>query len=175
MESSRAELFHQDLLSDLRKNSKPSDKAWQERYMKGIIIYLGVKVPQVRKIVSALMAQHELAAWSEDSILELFNRLLASDFAEEKLAGVLVLASKILKLQNWEEQLESIMTGFQSGQVADWATCDQVSFNNPTLVTLFHPSLFSSTTSSVSIHLSFVWTQSLKKYPRAGQGARHVA
>ena len=127
MQSSREDQFHRDLVSDLTECSKPSDKAWQERYMKGVIPYRGVKVPQVRKIASALMGKHEVATWSEDSILGLTKRLLASDFAEEKLVGVLILASKTPKLQNWEKQLELIKEKFQSGQIADWATCDQVS------------------------------------------------
>ena len=118
--------WHAELKSDLMKNAKSSDKIWSERYMKGILPFHGVKVPQVRILTSALIKKHELQSWTEESIYELAKQLLASEFSEEKLSGISVLTSKSLTFDDWEEQLRLVKSSFQSGQIQDWATCDQV-------------------------------------------------
>jgi 3-methyladenine DNA glycosylase AlkD len=116
----------EELRSELVKNGKASDKIWQERYMKGVIPFHGVKVPQVRTLTKSLIVKHELKKWSEISLHDLAKQLLEADFSEEKLAGILVLSTKGLTLQDWEEQLSFIKKAFRTGQIADWATCDQV-------------------------------------------------
>ena len=126
MDNEKVKKWIEDLRSDLVKNGKASDKVWQERYMKGVIPFHGVKVPQVRILTKSLIVKHELKTWPEQSLHDLAKQLLAADFSEEKLAGVLVLSAKGLTLQDWEEQLRLIKTAFQAGQIADWATCDQV-------------------------------------------------
>lgn len=143
MDNEKVRRWIQELRSDLIKNSKDSDKAWQERYMKGVIAFHGVKVPQVRILTKTLIAKHELKKWPEKSLYDLAKQLLAADFSEEKLAGVLVLSTKSLTLQDWEEQLSFIKTAFQAGQIADWATCDQVRAVNA-LLTLFKITMFAN-------------------------------
>ena len=118
--------WHAELKIDLTKNAKSSDKIWSERYMKGIIPFHGVKVPQVRILTSALIKKHELKSWNEKSIYDLVKQLLSSEFSEEKLSGISVLSSKSLTFNDWEEQLRLIKSSFKSGQIEDWATCDQV-------------------------------------------------
>jgi hypothetical protein len=54
MEREREDQFVEELISSLLKASNSSDKVWQERYMKGVITYRGVKVPKVRNLVSML-------------------------------------------------------------------------------------------------------------------------
>ena len=118
--------WHAELKSELLKNCKSSNKIWSERYMKGILPFHGVKVPQVRLLTSALIKKHDLQTWTEQSIYDLAKQLLAADFSEEKLAGITVLSAKSLTFNDWEEQLRLVKSFFQSGQIEDWATCDQV-------------------------------------------------
>ena len=118
--------FIKELKSELTKTSKPANKVWQESYMKGVIPFHGVKVPQVRILAKSLTKEHNLKTWEEQSLYELVKQLLAAEFSEEKLCGILVLSSKDLDLQDWEEQLRFIKASFQTEQIADSATCDQV-------------------------------------------------
>jgi hypothetical protein len=48
MTGEKVSKFCADLVSDLVKSSKVSNKVWQERYMKGAVLFRGVKNPQVQ-------------------------------------------------------------------------------------------------------------------------------
>jgi hypothetical protein len=62
---------------------------------------------------SDLIAKHGMKEWPEASVYDLAKQLLASDFAEEKLAASIVLSSKaVTQLHDWEEQLRFLRSAF---------------------------------------------------------------
>lgn len=136
MDDTKVKQFSESLRTSLINISSNADKTWLEKYMKGIITFHGVKVPKVRSLTTELVKKEDLKSWSDQSILHLAERLIESNFSEEKLAAALILADKSIKMNAWQGQVALLHKAFQAGHIADWATCDQVIFQFMSSITL---------------------------------------
>ena len=102
----------------LQAQSVPSKRAWWERYLKHVISFRGVPMAAIRQ---------EVQRWiPADGRVELAWALMRQPLAEEKLAGVLVLAEHVVP--SGEPSSEVLLSGlsplFAQGHIADWNTCD---------------------------------------------------
>ena len=110
-----------ELRARLAEAGDPAVKEWWERYMKGVIPFRGVPLPQVRSIVYGWWRE-----WVEPEPLpaqkELAFRLFDSDWSEDKLAGILAFERLAPRLEpsdlRYFEQL------FESGLLHDWGNTD---------------------------------------------------
>jgi 3-methyladenine DNA glycosylase AlkD len=102
----------------LRRLADPSKKAWWEAYLKGAIGFRGVPMAGVRR---------EVAAWlPAEGRVALAMELMRQELAEDKIAGILVLAEHAIPAGQTcgEELLPLLVPLFEEGHIADWNTCD---------------------------------------------------
>ena len=106
------------LQARLAARAQPSTKEWWERYLKHVISFRGVPMAGIRA---------EVNAWVPDAgRVELALELLRQPLAEDKLAGVLVLAEHVVPSGSppGAVLLPPLAELFEAGHVADWNTCD---------------------------------------------------
>jgi 3-methyladenine DNA glycosylase AlkD len=98
-------------------------RAWWGRYLKGAIEFHGVPMAGVREIVHGLWRDEGLDARTREEQLDAVLALFAQPYAEDKLAGILVLAELLLDTLGAED-VPFLARPFERGHVADWSTCD---------------------------------------------------
>jgi len=106
------------LQARLAARAQPATKAWWERYLKRVICFRGVPMAGIRA---------EVDAWvPDDGRVELALELLRQPLAEDKLAGILVLAEHVVPSGSppGAVLLPPLGELFEVGHVADWNTCD---------------------------------------------------
>mgnify|MGYP001809922254 FL=1 len=98
-------------------------KIWWERYMKHKIPFRGVPMSGIRECVHRVyetVSEYDVER-NESVALE----LLRQRFAEDKLAGIILLQEIHLKHEIEVERLfDSIFQLFESGYIYEWNTCD---------------------------------------------------
>ncbi len=98
-------------------------RAWWERYLKGAVAFRGVPMARIRAVVHALWHDEGLDALPADDQIDLALRLLAEPFSEDKIAGVLVLAERLLDELSLDD-VPRLAAPLARGDVDDWSTCD---------------------------------------------------
>ena len=98
-------------------------REWWERYLKGAVPFRGVPMGEIRAAVHAVWAEEGLEELSTDAQIDLALDLFAEPFAEDKLAGVLALAERLLSDLTLAD-LPRLARPFEDGQIDDWSTCD---------------------------------------------------
>ncbi len=94
-------------------------KDWWESYLRGVIGFHGVPMGEVRRIVhDAVEAPAE-----PDEIIDLARVLLQGPIAEQKLAGILLLA-EVAGPEAMLGRLGVLSEVFDEGHIFDWNTCD---------------------------------------------------
>lgn len=109
------------LQSALAAHADPVKKAWWERYLRGAMPFRGVPMATIRR---------EVAAWAPtEGQFDAALALLAEPLAEDKLAGILLLAEHVLPSgePRGPDLLAALVPSFDAGWVADWNTCDWLS------------------------------------------------
>jgi len=77
----------------------------------------------VRAVVRALSRDHELDQWSRDEAVELSLTFLAQPCAEDKLAGILLLAEHLLPTLGADD-IDTLARPFERDDITEWSTCD---------------------------------------------------
>jgi 3-methyladenine DNA glycosylase AlkD len=119
---------HSALIQDFQQRcdraADPATKDWFEAYLKGVIPYRGLKLPQVKTIFKAWYPCVEALPLPEQVAMAL--ALLAMDYAEDKLAGIVWLEERLgpRGAIGYQADLPRLARLFQSGAIADWSTCD---------------------------------------------------
>ena len=113
------------LIPELRNKSKESTKNNYERYMKGVIPFIGLKVPETREVYKkwreSVWIPH-VESLTCDEAMSLALSFYWSLLAEVKLVGTMLLADGIKC--GWTGYIEALGSVFDSGLIYDWATCD---------------------------------------------------
>ncbi len=102
----------------LQGHADPKKKAWWERYLKQVITFRGVPMAAIRQ---------EVRDWlPDDNRVDLALALIREPLAEDKLAGILVLAEHIVPAgsPSGAALLPRVVPLFEQGDIADWNTCD---------------------------------------------------
>lgn len=113
-----------DLDRRIASHGDPDKRDWWERYLKGVIAFHGVGIPDIRGIVRAWRRDHSLEALDGDALVELASACVALPTAEDKLAAIVLLQEHGLELLVPDRHLAAIARWFDDGHVADWNTCD---------------------------------------------------
>ena len=112
------------LSQKLQNNADPKTKQWFDNYLKGAIVYRGLKTPLVKTLVKQWHQEHNLSQCELSSQLELCLDLLAGSFAEDKFAGTLYIQLYLLKKIDYQILLPKFDWLFQQGDFYDWSTTD---------------------------------------------------
>jgi 3-methyladenine DNA glycosylase AlkD len=102
-------------------------KSWWERYLKGAIVFRGVKMGDVRAAVHAWVeAEGFREQLSPGDQVDLALGLMRESLAEDKIAGILYLQEVLLPSGtiDWPADLPCFARLFDEGHIADWNTCD---------------------------------------------------
>lgn len=108
----------------LAKAAEDKKKQWWERYMKNVIPFRGVGIPDNRKLLAALIEENGIAEWPQEEQLELALAFFKEPFAEDKLAGILYLQEYLCRQLPWEPTLEKFEDLFNEQLIFDWNICD---------------------------------------------------
>jgi 3-methyladenine DNA glycosylase AlkD len=102
----------------------PADKIWFENYLRNTIVYRGLKLPQVRNLVKDWYQKNHLKDLAINEQIEIALMLIQSDFAEDKLAGILYLELYLYDRVDWQIMLPRYQELYDRGAVFDWSTND---------------------------------------------------
>lgn len=111
------------LQARLERASNARSKAFWTRYLKGALPFRGTPMGRIRKAVRTWRTEDLDATLSPARQKGLAFRLLAEPVAEDKLAGVLLLAEHLLGTLTLGDE-PRFARAFDRGHVADWNTCD---------------------------------------------------
>lgn len=99
-------------------------REWWERYLKGVIAFHGVGMPDIRAIVADWLRDHDLGRLDGDSLVLLASASVDLPRAENKLAAIILLREHGLDRLVPDRHLDEIARWFDQGHIADWNTCD---------------------------------------------------
>jgi 3-methyladenine DNA glycosylase AlkD len=113
----------------LRLNARATaaTRQWWTKYLRGTASFRGVKMGDVRKAVHAWFEEERLGErFSAGQQKDLALMLLEEDYAEDKLAGVLVLQEILLPAGalDWRSDLPRFARLFDGEYIRDWSICD---------------------------------------------------
>ena len=103
----------------LQSVSSMKTKRWFEAYLKHVIEYRGVKMPQVRECTFEVVDAHD---GGEAELRTAALALLRESYAEDKLSGMFILNEKISRFK--PSDIDTLGEIFDQGFVYDWSTCD---------------------------------------------------
>jgi 3-methyladenine DNA glycosylase AlkD len=112
------------LQTSLEDKTTQKTKVWWEKYMKGVIQFRGVGIPEIRLLVAAWRDEYGIKDFSKADQLELALALLREPIAEDKLAGILYLQYYSYDQLDWEILLSKYETLYTDELIFDWNTCD---------------------------------------------------
>ena len=112
-----------DLEVRLASSSTKKSRTFWERYLKGTIAFRGVPMGEIRRQLRTWWTSFDLGSLSLPERKRIALKLFEGQYAEDKLAGTLVL-SEILLAEVDEQDIEQFARLFESGLIADWNTCD---------------------------------------------------
>jgi 3-methyladenine DNA glycosylase AlkD len=107
----------------LDRAADPATKAWFEAYLKGVIPFRGLKLPQVKAITKEWYKSIKSFSLTDQTAIAF--ALLEASYSEDKLAGIVLLQEQLIPQGAIEQtHLPRFAQVFQSGAIADWSTCD---------------------------------------------------
>jgi 3-methyladenine DNA glycosylase AlkD len=112
-----------DLQIQIDRDADPATKAWFEAYLKGVIPFRGLKLPQIKVITKEWYKSIESLPLAEQTAIAF--ALLNESHSEDKLAGIVLLQEQLIPQGTIAlRDLPRFAQVFQSGAIADWSTCD---------------------------------------------------
>jgi len=121
--------------AQLQATADPSYKAWSERYMRGAVRCRGVRVPAVVRLAADWWPS---ASHLSAQRLDMAFQLITSEYAEDKLAGIVCLQLTVPP-KHWLARsppshvsgdstaiLDRVKETYDGGYVSEWATGDQL-------------------------------------------------
>ncbi|YAF95813.1 MAG: DNA alkylation repair protein [Nodularia sp. CChRGM 3473] len=79
------------LQESLENKATQKTKMWWEKYMKGVISFRGVGIPEIRDLIATWLNEYSIKDLSKENQLELALAFFQEPIAEDKLAGILYL------------------------------------------------------------------------------------
>ena len=110
----------------IESQARPETKAWWESYLKHAIPFRGVPMAGIRAALHAWLRDETLHDAAPEQQLDLALSLIRERYAEDKLAGILMLQEIVLPAGgiHWERDLPRFAALFGEGAIYDWNTCD---------------------------------------------------
>ena len=122
--TSRMNHTGQKIVAELKSNAKAEKAEWWNRYMKGEIPFLGVGIPEIRKMLLDLNRKERLEELAMNRQVGIVNGLIKSGLAEEKLAAILYIQLFWLANQKKSFLMSLISDWFDERYIFDWNTTD---------------------------------------------------
>ncbi|MCK5135822.1 MAG: DNA alkylation repair protein [Bacteroidales bacterium] len=97
---------------------------WWNRYMKGVIPFLGLGIPEIRKVLLELNQSEKMDQLALNQQVGLVNGLMKGSFAEEKLAAILYIQLFWLGKMKNMFLVNLISDWFDDRYILDWNTAD---------------------------------------------------
>jgi len=116
-----------NIVVELKRNAKTEKAEWWNRYLKGAIQFVGLGIPEIRKILLDLNKDQQLDQMSMNRQVGLVNGLIKGRFAEQKLAAILYIQLFWLGKQKNTFLLSLISDWFDERLIFDWNTTDWLS------------------------------------------------
>jgi 3-methyladenine DNA glycosylase AlkD len=113
-----------DISGELRKSGSTEKAEWWNQYMKGEIPFLGVGIPEIRKVFLDKDKELSFAKLSMNKQVSLVNGLMRGEFAEEKLAAILYVQLYWMEWMKGGFLMNLISDWFDDRHIHDWNTTD---------------------------------------------------
>lgn len=108
----------------LQRVASPAKKEWWEEYLRNVIPFRGVGIPEIRRQLAVWREVSGIDEWAKDDQLELALRLFEEPVAEDKLAGILLLQDYLYDKFPWQALLPRYEILYLQQKIFDWNTCD---------------------------------------------------
>lgn len=108
----------------LSQNAISKKRDWWEKYMKHVIKFRGIGIPDIRRLVADWYREERLDLLAQDLRLQLATDLFLESFAEDKLAAIILLQDYLIDGVDWQQLHENLEHLFLKKAVFDWNTCD---------------------------------------------------
>lgn len=114
------------LQEQLTQASDRKTKDWWEAYMKHVLPFRGLKLPQVRAVLHGWIKTENFLHQPLPQQFSTALALIQEPWGEDKLAGILILQEVLIKrkLIQWETDLPKFAEFFDAGYIQEWNTCD---------------------------------------------------
>ena len=115
------------LRSRLETYATAATRDWWAKYLKGAASFRGVKMGDLRVAVHAWFEEERLGEHlSIEQQKDLALLLLEADYAEDQLAGIVLLQEILLPAGalDWRSDLPRFACLFSEGHIRDWNVCD---------------------------------------------------
>ena len=99
-------------------------KEWWEKYLRNVIPFRGVGIPEIRERLAEWRLDYNIATWDKQEQLSIGLMLFESPIAEDKLAGKLFLQEYLYDQFEWQALLPKYEQLYAKGLIFDWNTCD---------------------------------------------------
>jgi 3-methyladenine DNA glycosylase AlkD len=114
-------------VQELEDRSVPQKADWWNRYMKGEIRFVGIGIPEIRKLLLEMNQDEGLDQLPMNRQVSLVNGLMKSKLAEHKLAAILYIQLFWLGKQRNSFLLSILSDWFDDRYIYDWNTTDWLS------------------------------------------------
>jgi 3-methyladenine DNA glycosylase AlkD len=112
------------LQAALEQGASPETKDWWEKYLRNVIEFRGIGIPQIRVRLAQWRDEVGIANWEKPDQLRIALRLFESPVAEDKLAGILFLQEYLYDQFEWQALLTRYEQLYARDLIFDWNTCD---------------------------------------------------
>ena len=116
--------FGQIVVEELKVNSVSHKADWWNRYLKGKIAFMGLGIPEIRKVLLDLNQSEELEHLPMNRQVGMVNGLMKGHFAEQKLAAILYVQLFWLGKKKNSFIIGLISDWFDGRYIFDWNTTD---------------------------------------------------
>ena len=112
------------LQATLEQGASQKTKHWWEKYLRNVIEFRGIGIPEIRVRLAQWHDEVGIANWEKTAQLRIALRLFESSIAEDKLAGILFLQEYLYDQLEWRALLPKYEQLYAKGLIFDWNTCD---------------------------------------------------
>ncbi len=116
-----------NIVVELERNAQTEKADWWNRYLKGAIQFVGLGIPEIRKILLEMNQEQQFDQMSMNRQVGLVNGLIRGKFAEQKLAAILYIQLFWLGKQKNSFLINLISDWFDERYIFDWNTTDWLS------------------------------------------------
>lgn len=99
-------------------------KLWFENYIKHDTKYRGVEIPTIRAELKAWYKDENIDKLLLETQLDLALSFFEEEYAEDKLAGILLLQLYLYNKFDYKDLLLRFESVFENGCIYDWSVCD---------------------------------------------------
>jgi 3-methyladenine DNA glycosylase AlkD len=116
--------YAETLVQELKIRSVPQKADWWNNYLKGEIRFVGISIPDIRKLLIERNFRDGLDRLPMNQQVGMVNGLMRSPFAEHKLTAILYIQLFWLKNQRNTFLLSLFTDWFDERYIYDWNTTD---------------------------------------------------